>query len=281
MDRIREALFSTDAIRVCDPETPFWYTSGKLGPIYINTHFLYGGEQKANELLDEIEKAAASDRLLFPVKITEILWQQYQENPIFKFITDNLVENARKVKVDFISGGERRDFFFSILPAFLLKKPHLSIFKDGEAVYTDADFKKTIHADKVELEGKTSLHIVDLITEASSFTRSWLPVIRRFGAQMKYALTVVDRMQGGMLLLEKESVSGTALIEIKPELFYLAEERNIIDKDQLNLILNFIEKPDEFMPKFLDSHPDFIANQILLGGKNKERALLAIEKGNG
>ena len=35
-------LFETDAVRVCPEGHPFWYTSGKLGPFYINTQFLYG-----------------------------------------------------------------------------------------------------------------------------------------------------------------------------------------------------------------------------------------------
>ena len=35
-------LFETDAVRVCPEGQPFWYTSGKLGPFYINTQFLYG-----------------------------------------------------------------------------------------------------------------------------------------------------------------------------------------------------------------------------------------------
>ena len=29
-------LFETDAVRVCPEGQPFWYTSGKLGPFYIN-----------------------------------------------------------------------------------------------------------------------------------------------------------------------------------------------------------------------------------------------------
>lgn len=40
-------LFETDAVRVCPEGHPFWYTSGKLGPFYINTQFLYGSEAAA------------------------------------------------------------------------------------------------------------------------------------------------------------------------------------------------------------------------------------------
>ena len=45
------------------------------------------------------------------------------------------------------------------------------------------------------------------------------------------------------------------------------------------MILHFLENPSEYMTAFLKANPDFIANEIAKGGKNKERAELAIEKG--
>ena len=278
-DEIKEALFTTNAVRVCEADCPFWYTSGKLGPFYINTHFLYGSEEEADALLTEIENAAAQDRQLFPTRILSILLKQYESNSLYKMVTNTLIKNAKKESVDFYAGGERRDFFFSILPAYFLKKPHLSIFKDGEAVYSDVGFQKTINAGDADLKGKTALHIVDLITEASSFTRSWLSVIRGFGAEMLAALTVVDRLQGGMEILKNEKVSGKSLVEIDRSLFQNAKERGNIDEKQMELVVDFIENPDLFMPEFLAKNPDFIATQLLLGRKNEQRARLAIEKG--
>ena len=62
-------LFETDAVRVCPEGQPFWYTSGKLGPFYINTQFLYGSEAAANALLSVIEEACAGDKLAFYGKV--------------------------------------------------------------------------------------------------------------------------------------------------------------------------------------------------------------------
>jgi orotate phosphoribosyltransferase len=45
------------------------------------------------------------------------------------------------------------------------------------------------------------------------------------------------------------------------------------------MILHFLENPSEYMTAFLKSNPDFISAEIAKGGKNKERAELAIEKG--
>lgn len=63
-------LFETDAVRVCPEGQPFWYTSGKLGPFYINTQFLYGSEEAANALLTVIEQACAAINSGFTTKST-------------------------------------------------------------------------------------------------------------------------------------------------------------------------------------------------------------------
>ena len=47
MSDIMSYLFATDAIRICEENKPFWYTSGKIGPYFINTHFVYGNEKDA------------------------------------------------------------------------------------------------------------------------------------------------------------------------------------------------------------------------------------------
>ena len=47
MSDIISYLFETNAIRFCEENKPFWYTSGKIGPYFINTHFVYGNEDDA------------------------------------------------------------------------------------------------------------------------------------------------------------------------------------------------------------------------------------------
>ena len=132
MKTIADYLFATHALRVSDPEKPFWYASGTLGPFYVNTHFLIESEEKANELLEKIEKAAAGNRELFLQSILDFVKTQYETSESYKMVIDLIVAKAKELSFDFISGGERRDFFFSLMPAYLLGKPHLSIFKDAE-----------------------------------------------------------------------------------------------------------------------------------------------------
>lgn len=276
---IIEALFATNAIRVCEPDRPFWYTSGTFGPFFINTHFLYSNEEDALKLLLLIEEAALDDRLAFPQFILQDLLRQYEKSATFRLVTDMIVQEAQTLDFDFISGGERRDFFFSLLPAYFLKKPHLSIFKDMQAVYTDADFKKTVPVYETALAGKRALHIADLVTEASSYTRAWIPVIREFGAIMDDTIAVVDRKQGGREVLLEEGVRLHSFAGIEISLFEHARDHGDITDEQLAVIRSFMDDPKGFMKTFLASHPNYIAEQIALGGKARERAEMAIAKG--
>ena len=65
MSDIISYLFETNAIKFCEENKPFWYTSGKIGPYFINTHFVYGNENDAKELLSFIDDKL-SDKLTLP-----------------------------------------------------------------------------------------------------------------------------------------------------------------------------------------------------------------------
>lgn len=276
---IINSLFATSAIRVCEPDNPFWYTSGTLGPFYINTHFLFGSESEATDLLLLIEEAAYSDRTTFIDLLLKALLRQYEKNETYRMVIDMIVEKASILSFDFISGGERRDFFFSLLPAYFLKKPHLSIFKDLQAVYTNGSFTETIPVYEVALAGKRALHIADLVTEASSYTRAWIPVIREYGGVMEDTIAIVNRKQGGEQILLAEGVHLHSFAEIDKSLFETAVKLEVITESQYALVASFIDRPQEFMSNFLIEHPQFIAEQLAKGGKAKERAELAISKG--
>ncbi|NLW89353.1 MAG: orotate phosphoribosyltransferase [Clostridiaceae bacterium] len=278
-DRIIDLLFETDAVRVSDPKSPFWYASGRLGPFYINTHFLLSNEIEALELLSIIESSSSSDRLTFPRLICEHLRKIYDRSLSFREVTDMIVKKAGDMDFDFISGGERRDFFFSILPAFILKKPHLCIFKDFQAVYSADFLSDGIHAYEANLIGKRALHIADLVTEASSYTRVWIPAIREAGATISDTIAVVDRKQGGGEILLKDGIRLQTLTQISPDFFESALAIGRITEPQYRMVLNFMQNPAEYMDVFLSENPSFIKEQIDLGGKAKERAEMAISKG--
>ena len=71
-------LFETNAFRVCPENEPFWYTSGTIGPYYINTHFLYGSESSALEMLKAID-GIKQDMINCPERLSSMLEETYAE----------------------------------------------------------------------------------------------------------------------------------------------------------------------------------------------------------
>lgn len=278
-NQVIDALFKTNAVRVAPEDTPFWYTSGTLGPFYINTHFIIKDEATANDYLKRIETYIAEDKLTMPKKLFTDFLDIYEKSETFKMITDLLVDKIKDYDFDYISGGERRDFFFSMLPAYFLNKPHLTIFKDGSSVYSTDKFENTVSSDKVDLKGKKALHVADLITEASSYLRAWIPAIRELGSEITDTVAIIDRHQNGEANLKSENVSMFTFAGIDKELFNEALNNGAINQAQYDLTMKFLENPTAYMQDFLVSHPTFIKDQIALGGKAEQRARLAIEKG--
>lgn len=278
MNNIVSYLFETNALRICPDNKPFWYTSGKIGPYYINTHFLYGSEQDAVDLLKFIDSEKENKDTL-PKKIFEKTFNHYNENEIYKNVIDEMIEfikeNIDVNKIDYISGGERRDWFFSNIIANKLSKPHITIYKDLSMIVNDSNFEKEI--DKSYVKNAKVLHIADLITEASSYLRAWIPAIKSLEAQIVWSTVVVDRMQGGKEKLENENVSSLSMINIDENLFEKALNMNIINENQFEMLKNFYENPDETMRKFLIEHPEFLENALKSDEKTAARAKLCID----
>ena len=271
-------LFETNAVRVCPEGKPFWYTSGTIGPYYINTHFLYGSEKKALELLDIID-AVKSDRLNWPGRLLPGLRDNYETDGIYHGLIDSMIEfiksNLDLDSIDYISGGERRDWFFSLLLAAMLGKPHITIYKDLSAVVTVDG--KTTEADSIN--GARVLHIADLITEASSYERAWIPAIKKLCGRMTASVVVVDRMQGGAELLAKNDVCSFAMVNINKSFFDKALELGHIQKGQYNMLLSYTADPHGSMRTFIKENPGFLEDALNADGRTRERAMLCIEKG--
>ena len=278
MSNLMSYLFETNAIRFCEENKPFWYTSGKIGPYFINTHFVYGNEKDAVELLSFIDECL-SDKLSLPGKVFEKVLKQYETNEIYKNVIDTMKnyieENIDISEIDYVSGGERRDWFFSNMISYLLEKPHLSIYKDLSVVESDSKFENT-HSIET-LEGKKVLHIADLITVASSYIRAWIPAIKNLGSNICWSCVVVDRMQGGKDKIEAEGIKSLSLVQVDTNLFRKALELNIINASQVEMLDAFFKNPDESMKQFLINHPEFLENALNSDEKTKKRAKLLID----
>ena len=278
MSDIMSYLFETNAIRFCEENKPFWYTSGKIGPYFINTHFIYGSEQEANELLSFIDESL-NNKMTLPKKVFDKVLKQYNENKIYHDVIEHIKsyieQNINVKEIDYISGGERRDWFFSNIIAYLLNKPHITIYKDLSTVESNYDFSQTKEVSN--LEGKKVLHVADLITVASSYIRAWIPAIKNLGANIMWSCVVVDRMQGGKEKLEAEGVKSLSLVNVDTNLFKSAFDMGIINNIQLELLNKFFESPDDCMREFLINHPEFIENALNSDEKTKKRAKLLVD----
>ena len=91
---INNMLFETSAVKVAPADTPFWYTSGKLGPFYCNTHFLSGDEQTANGILKVIEDNIAENKETAPENIFDALADLYNSSETYKKTIDILTDKA-------------------------------------------------------------------------------------------------------------------------------------------------------------------------------------------
>ncbi len=278
MSNVMSYLFETNAIRFCEENKPFWYTSGKIGPYFINTHFVYGSEKDATDLLSYIDECL-KDKNSLPKNVFQRVLKQYSENSIYQNVINTMVDfiknNINVDEIDFVSGGERRDWFFSNIVAFLLNKPHISIYKDLSCLINNYDFSESI--ENHDLTGKNVLHIADLITVASSYIRAWIPAIRNLNADMKWSLSVVNRMQGGKEKIESENVKSFSLVNVDETLFQKAFDDKIINQKQLELLNKFFKDPDNTMRDFLINHPDFIKDALNSDEKTAKRARLLLD----
>ncbi len=263
MSDIMSYLFETKAVKFCEENKPFFLTSGTISPYFVNTHFLYGNEKEATEFLSYID-TLLEDRPNLPKKVFDEVMKQYQKNNIYKYTIDTMVEaiknNVNIDEIDYISGGERRDWYFSNMIAYILKKPHLTIFKDLETFVSPYNFTST---EKVfDLEGKKVLNASDLVTAASNYVRSWIPAIRNLNGNLAWTCYIVDRKQGGTEVLEKENIKTIPLAVVDDLLFEKAFELNIINETQLNMLKGFYRDSYTTMREFLINHPEFIEEAL-------------------
>lgn len=263
MKDLTNLLFETNAFNIAKENKPFWYTSGKIGPYFVNGEFFYGSDAESKELLAVIDSELENEsKENIPAHIFEKVLAHYNSNEIYKTTIDAMVEYVRESvdveKIDYISGGERRDWFFSNMIAYILEKPHVTIYKDLSTVVSNYNFTETTPVEKIE--GKNFLHVADLLNQSASFTRAWIPAIKNLGSNIVWSIFAVDRMQGGTETLTNDGVKVHSLLQIDDSLFTTAKELGVINDEQLTMLRNFKQDPDGSMKQFLIDHPEFIEN---------------------
>ncbi len=257
MHDITEYLFRTNAIKVADPKTPFWYTSGLIGPFYVNTHYLAGGKPTATDLLELITSHPGNISAIH-TKVKEI----YETHPIFRDVirkAAGLIKSSTDIsRIDFISGGERRDWFFHSMVAELLDKPALFIHKDASVWVKEGNEMGQVDF----IEGANVLHVADLVTIASSYVKVWVPAVKQLRGSITHAMNIVDRCQGAEKVLKGLGISPMSLAKIDVNLFHAASQRGYITRAQHGMIVDYLRDPFTTMKKFLLENPEFLKNSL-------------------
>ena len=264
-DKLVSFLFQTNAFKVCPESQPFWLTSGLISPYFVNTHFLYGNESNSVELLNFITNSLETEqKTKLPGMIFEKVLNQYKSNEVFKTTIDSLKklieENIEISTIDYVSGGERRDWYFSMMIAYLLNLPHITLFKDQSAVISTYNFEETTEITK--LENKKVLHVADLLTKASSYENYWSPAIKKLGSNIFWSAVVVDRLEGGDETLQNLKIKSLSLVKLDNSLFEKANKLNIITNAQLEMLIEFKKDPFNYMRNFLMAHPEFLQSAL-------------------
>lgn len=273
-------LFQTNAFKVSPSNQPFWLTSGLISPYFVNTHFLYGNESDSVELLNFITNSLeTAEKTDLPGMIFEKVLEQYEKNEVFKTtinsLKDLILANVDLKVIDYISGGERRDWYFSIMIAYLLGLPHITLFKDQSAVVSTCDFEECTTVER--LEGKKVLHVADLLTKASSYVNYWSPAIKKLGSDIYWSAVVVDRLEGGDEALKNLKIESLSLVKLDNSLFEKALELGVINKAQMDMLTEFKKDPYTYMRNFLIAHPEFLENALKGDEKTVKRARNCID----
>lgn len=259
-------LFETGALKIAPSNAPFWYTSGFLGPYYINTEKLCGGEEGAKSILEFID-TNSKDKVTFPDKIVNRIEKVYKEDAIFKGVVDLLVEKAKVLYEDsncsYISGGERRDWFFAPIVASKLDVPCLYIYNDKSVVNQNGEAVACLNGNV--------MNIADLLTVGSSYVDKWVPAMEALGAKLVSSINVLDRSQGGVANLNSVGIKNCeALYTVDVRLFNQALASKYIDKEQYNVLISYLEDQYESMRAWVQENYSFVEN-ALASNSEKER----------
>jgi orotate phosphoribosyltransferase len=269
-----DLLLSTQALELAPRLEPFWYTSGTVGPFYLNAHFLYGNRQKAEELLAFID-AHAHDRRGLLFALHERAQKNYEEDEGYRAVIDHAVALARThlaaEHVAYVSGGERRDWFFSLMIAHRLDKPGLAIFKDQTTFLFSS--KEKLCEEAARLAGAKILHVADLVTEASSYTRAWLPALQQRGGELRWAINIVDRGQGGEEVLRQNNVAPFHLIQLGAPFFEHLQRAGYLDAATKDVLCAYLREPRASMKRLLEEHPEIVRHALQSSeAKTRQRA---------
>jgi orotate phosphoribosyltransferase len=247
-----ERLIATGgfAVRNHKQEDAFWYTSGNPGPFYINTENIAGAqtaEAALNKITHMLKAGLSTAQIAKTVValINDAVANDAEYRRSIEAITE-FYRSHRTYEPIAISGGERRDWFFSIPVAARLKLPHIFLFKSGHYHVTDYEGDST----ELELRDRNVVHVADIIN-ASSYLERWIPILKTTGAIFTETLTVAVRNSDGVQNLRKHNISVVSPLLVDLPLFAEAHRLGLISPFAYDEISRFYASPKDWTRSFL------------------------------
>lgn len=246
-DDLQKLIYETKALSIWNRQSGpvFWYAAGVPGPFYVNTELLIGAAVSA-ALLEKINTilAESPDPARRAAQLDEIVMAAYAVNDVFKNLTATMADAARKQfksgPSSFISGGERRDWLFSIPLARALGLKHVFLFKD-QNVYCPQELKR----------GETGLHAADLINNGASYFDNWLPALGKAGLRCSGTICVLSRGASGLKKLREKGVPVAALAGIDLPFFEQSLRNGLIDRETLDEIACFFRSAQAWGARYV------------------------------
>ncbi len=193
-------------------DTFFPYTSGQIGPYYVNS------EVVMNDGLDYHHSIEAMCNLIIEV----------------------CNDKGYNPKNSVISGGESRDWIFSLPVSSRLEMPHLMIYKNMKTSGPD-------------IKGKNVFHVADLNNEGSSPRDKWVPTIKKLGGSIKDIFFYVDRLEDGSKVMKELGLESHCIVPLNADSWDHLLEYNKITDEIYRSLRERMENKDEWAKKMLRS----------------------------
>ena len=148
-------------------------------------------------------------------------------------IADELSKAIRKIKPDIVAGAETAGIPLSTAISLKTKIPMIYVRKRPKGY----GMNQLIEG---ELNGGQKVVLVDDMATNAFSKLSFIQGIRQAGGVVEDVVIVLDREQGGVEALAKEKVRLHSLITLKELLDYM-QDKELIDEDQYNQILSYLE----------------------------------------
>ena len=175
--------------------------------------------------------------------------------------------SASSYRPAMISGGERKDWFFSIPVARKLNLPHIFLFKNGDYIVSDHQGNRL----DLDVNGQRVLHVADIINLASSYLKRWIPQLKALGAEFTETLSVAVRNQEGVKSLETKQVSVVSPLVVGRTLFEDALRLGLINEFAFNEIRLFDESAEEWTRRYLTECGEGLVGCVNESAATKER----------